>query len=100
MLKKFSHPNKNINISDWQQAYDIIRKARNFYSEDDIEAELFERMNERTRRILGLNIWTHKDTVEVIKQLKDSGRIELDNFLWKGRLRIRKNKKNEKSEKY
>lgn len=93
LLKKFSHPNKKINISDWQQAYDIIRKARNFYSEDDIEAELFERMNERTRRILGLNIWTHKDTVEVVKQLKDSGRIELDNFLWKGRLRISKRKK-------
>ena len=79
--------------SDWQQAYDIIRKARNYYSEEDIETELFERMNERTRRELGLNIWTHKDTVEVVKQLKDSGRIELDNFLWKGRLRIRKNKK-------
>ena len=79
--------------SDWQQAYEIIRKARNYYSEDDIETELFARMNARTRQLLGLNIWTHKDTVEVIKQLKDSGRIELDNFLWKGRLRIRKNKK-------
>ncbi len=79
--------------SDWQQAYEIIRKARNYYSEDDIETELFERMNSRTRRILGLNIWTHKDTVEVVRQLKDSGRIELDNFLWKGRLRIKKDKK-------
>ena len=76
-----------------QQAYDIIRKARNYYSEDEIETELFERMNARTRALLGLNVWTHKDTVEVIKQLKDSGRIELDNFLWKGKLRIRKNKK-------
>jgi len=76
--------------SDWQTAYNIIRKARNYYSEDDIEAELFERMNDRTRRLLGLNVWTHKDTVEVVKQLKDSGRIEMDNFLWKGRLRIKK----------
>ena len=81
--------------SDWQQAYEIIRKARNYYSEDEIETELFERMNTRTRRLLGVNVWTHKDTVEVVKQLKDSGRIELDNFLWKGKLRIsrRKNKK-------
>ena len=91
--KRFRHQNRHKNLSDWQQAYDIIRKARNYFSEDDIEAELFERMNERTRRILGLNIWTHKDTVEVVKQLKDSGRIELDNFLWKGRLRISKRKK-------
>ena len=75
--------------SDWQQAYEIIKKSRNYYSEDDIEAELFERMNARTRRLLGLNVWTHKDTVEVVKQLKDSGRIELDNFFWKGRLRIK-----------
>lgn len=76
--------------SDWQTAYEIIRKSRNYYSEDDIEAELYEKMNERTRKTLGLNIWTHKDTVDVVKQLKDSGRIELDNFLWKGRLRIKK----------
>ena len=90
--KKLSKPAP----SDWQQAYDIIRKARNYYSEDDIEAELFERMNERTRQLLGLNIWTHKDTVEVVKQLKDSGRIELDNFLWKGKLRISKSRKDKK----
>ena len=76
--------------SDWLQAYEIIRKARNYYSEEDIETELSERMNSRTRQLLGLNIWTHKDTVEVVKQLKDSGRIELDNFLWKGRLRVKK----------
>ena len=80
--------------SDWQLAYNIIKRSRNYYSEDDIEAELFEKMNARTRRILGLNIWTHKDTVDIIRQLKDSGRVELDNFLWKGRLRISKKRKN------
>ena len=74
-------------------AYNIIQRSRNFYSEDDIEAELYEQMNARTRKILGLNIWTHKDTVDIVRQLKDSGRVELDNFLWRGRLRIRKNKK-------
>ena len=76
--------------SDWQTAFEIIKKSRNFYSEDDIESELFERMNERTRKVLGINIWTHKDTVEIIKQLMDSGKIQVDNFLWKGRLRIKK----------
>ena len=89
-LKIFRRPDRHKNLSDWQQAYDIIRKARNYYSEEEIETELFERMNTRARTLLGLNIWTHKDTVEVVKQLKDSGRIELDNFLWKGRLRITK----------
>ena len=76
--------------SDWQMAFDIIKKSRNYYSEDDIESELYEKMNMRTRKELGLNIWTHKDTVEVVKQLKDSGRVEAAGFLWKGRLRVRK----------
>ena len=80
--------------SDWQMAFNIIKRSRNYYSEDDIEAELYEKMNERTRQVLGLNIWTHNDTVDIVRQLKHSGRVELDNFLWKGRLRIRKNKKN------
>ncbi len=93
-LKHFRHPNRHKSLSDWQQAYEIIKHARNYYSEDDIEAELFDRMNENSCQKLGLNIWTHKDTVEVVKQLKDSGRIELDNFLWKGRLRISKKKIN------
>lgn len=88
-LAQSKKPHKNKSApSDWQEAYEIIRKARNYYSEDEIETELFERMNNRTRALLGLNVWTHKDTAEIIKQLKDSGRIELDNFLWKGRLRI------------
>ncbi len=82
--------------SDWQTAYEIIKKARNYYSEDEIETELFETMNNRTRRLLGLNVWTHKDTVEVVKQLKDSGRIEMDNFLWKGRLRVKKSRETKK----
>ena len=76
--------------SDWQMAYNIIRKARNYYSEEEIESELFERMNSCTRSLLGLNVWTHKDTVEIVKQLKASGRVETDNFLWKNRLRVRK----------
>ena len=79
---------KRTQPSDWQTAYEIIKKSRNYYSEDEIESELFERMNSRYRRALGINIWTHKDTVEIVKQLKDSGKVELDNFLWKGKLRI------------
>ncbi len=96
--KKESETGKTVKPapSDWQLAYNIIKRSRNYYSEDDIEAELYETMNARTRRILGLNIWTHKDTVDVVRQLKDSGLVELDNFLWRGRLRIRKNNKHSK----
>jgi len=79
-------------VADWQSTYSIIKKNRNVYSEDEIESELYEKMNLRNRKELGLNIWTHGDTVEVVRQLKDSGKVELDNMLWKGRLRVKKSK--------
>ncbi len=77
-------------LSDWELTFQIIKKHRNFYSEDEIEAELYEKLNQKKRALLGVNIWTHKDTVEVVNQLKDSGQIEKSGFLWKGRLRVKK----------
>lgn len=84
------NPSEKTELSDWGLAYSILKKSRNFYSEEEIEETLFDRLNEKYRKKLGLNVWTHQDTVEVIKQLKDSGRVELDNFFWKGRLRVSK----------
>lgn len=84
------NPSGKTELSDWDLAYSILKKSRNFYSEEEIEETLFDRLNEKYRKKLGLNVWTHQDTVEVIKQLKDSGRVELDNFFWKGRLRVSK----------
>ena len=84
------NPPKKSRLSDWELTYKIIKKARNYYSEDDIETELFDRLNRQARKSIGLNVWTHQDTVEIVKQLKDSGKVEMDNFLWKGRLRVRK----------
>ncbi len=85
---RFFRKKEKLQLSDWQMTFEIIKKCRNYYSEDDIENELYEKMNQKSRKLIGLNIWTHKDTVDVVKQLKDSGRVELDNFLWKGRLRV------------
>lgn len=94
--KKEAETGKKIKsaLSDWQLAYNIIKRSRNYYSEADIEAELYEKMNDHSRRTIGLKIWTHKDTVDIVRQLKESGRVELDNFFWKGRLRINKRRKN------
>lgn len=87
---KYKNRNKDRIVADWQATYSIIKKSRNAYSEEDIETTLFEEMNTAHRKELGVNIWTHGDTVEVVKQLKDSGKVEADNMLWKGRLRIKK----------
>lgn len=77
-------------VADWEETFSIIKKARNAYSEQEIEDELFERMNKKSLKVLGVKSWTHGDTVDVVKQLKDSGKIELDEFLWKGKLRPKK----------
>ena len=82
-----------LEMCDWQTVYSVIKKSKNYYSENDIEDEIFSRLNKKTRGVLGVNAWTHGETVDVVRQLKDSGKIELDNFLWKGRLRIKKIKK-------
>lgn len=81
---------KNMHVADWETTYSIVRRKRNFYNEDEIETHLFERMNEKGRRNIGVNVWTHGDTVEVVKQLKDSGKVELDNMFWRGNLRVSK----------
>lgn len=87
------NPPKKKRLADWEYAFKILKKSRNFYSEDEIEEELYDRLNKTYRKALGVNVWTHRDTVEVVKHLKDSGKVEEDNFLWKGRLRVCKNKK-------
>jgi len=85
------------NIVDWEMAFSIIKKNRNCYTEQEMEEELYEKMNKKTLSVLDKKVWTHGDSVDVIKQLKDSGKIEADRFLWKGRLRIKKMKTDKKS---
>ena len=80
-------------VADWQETYSIVKKNRNFYSENDIEKELFQKLNAKDRKSVGVNIWTHGESAQVVKQLKDSGKVEADNFFWKGNLRIKKVKK-------
>lgn len=75
------------NTSDWEITYSIIKKNRNFYNEMEIEERIFSDMNVRYRKSIEKNIWTHADSVEVIRQLKESGKIKEAGLLWKGRLR-------------
>jgi ATP-dependent DNA helicase RecQ len=78
---------------DWELAWNLINKNRNFYSKDEAQEEHALRMNEVFRKTLGLNIWNHNDSVETVEQLIKSSRIRIDRFLWKGRLRIEDSKK-------
>lgn len=79
-------------VSDWEETYSIIKKNRNNYSRDEIEMDIFHKLNGKYRKELGVNIWTHGDTVDIVKQLENSGKIVECSALWKGKLRT-KNKK-------
>ncbi|MBP5568133.1 MAG: ATP-dependent DNA helicase RecQ [Treponema sp.] len=77
---------KDMYVADWEMTYSIIKKTKNYYTDLEIEDVVSKKMNERYLSTIGLNIWNHSDSTEVIKQLKESGKISECNFLWKGRL--------------
>lgn len=77
-------------VCDWNLALKLIRKNRNFYTKEDIEAEITERMNIHYRKTLGINVWENKDSVDIVNQLIKSGKVKNCNFLWKGRLCVNK----------
>lgn len=81
---------KSMYVSDWEETYSILRKNKNAYSRDEIEMAIYHKLNEKYRIPLGVNIWTHGDTVDVVKQLEDSGKIVECSRLWKGKLKVKK----------
>ena len=72
--------------SDWELSQKLIKRNPHFYSKDEIAEELSYKMNASFRKILGLNIWEHNDSVSVVDQLVKSGRIRVDRFLWRNKL--------------
>ncbi len=92
-VKKIKYLNdlkKEKYVADWKMTYSIIKKSKNYYSEQDIENKIFTDMNKRYNHYLGKNIWTHKDSEEVLTQLKECGKIQFSGFLWKDRLKSKK----------
>ncbi|MBO4533294.1 MAG: ATP-dependent DNA helicase RecQ [Treponema sp.] len=71
---------------DWELAYRLIKKSRNFYTKDDAQEEHAQRMNQVFHKALGLKVWNHNDSVETFSQLIKSGKIKTDRFLWRNKL--------------
>ena len=71
---------------DWETAYRLIKRNRNFYSKDELCEELTQRMNKNFRKVLAVNAWEHNDSVEVVEQLIKKGMIRTDRFLWRNKL--------------
>ena len=77
---------KKYPASDWELVQKLIKRNPHFYSKDEIAEELSYKMNTTFRKVLGLNIWEHNDSVSVVDQLVRSGRIRVDKFLWRNKL--------------
>lgn len=86
------NPKKKIKseFSDWNKTYKLITKKQNYFSSEELEHEIFIKMNHKNQQKLGLNIWTHKDSSEVLSQLYKSNKIKQRSFLWKGKICIKK----------
>ena len=85
--KEFRKIKKSLFVADWEMTYKIVKKSRNFYSEDELCNEIAEKMNKKSQKELGVRVWTHSDSTDVISQLKESGKIRYSGILWKDRLR-------------
>lgn len=73
---------------DYKLAYKMVRKAKNYYTKEELEMELSEKMNSSFLKKVGLRIWNHSDSSEVVNQLIQSNKIiEQKSFWWKGRFK-------------
>jgi len=71
---------------DLEVALELIRKAPRFYTRETLSGKLFVELNKRYRGILGANVWTHGDCVELAGQLLGAGRLKEGGWLWRKRL--------------
>lgn len=75
-------------FTDWQLAYRLVAKNPHFYTKDSLEQELTVRMNEVLRKTMGVNIWNHADSADLVRQLEAGGKIKLLDKFWKGRYKV------------
>jgi len=86
--------NGEMYFSDWEDAYGVVKKNPRLFTEEELEEEISGRMNYRLNKKLGFNVWTHSDSVDIVTQLKESGKIVESNFLWKNKLQVNRKKSN------
>lgn len=81
---------RNRYVSDWQLTYNMIKKRKNFYSEEEAAEKISQIMKRKSIQKLGINVWNHSDSIEVLSQLKESDKIKTDNYFWKNKLSVKK----------
>lgn len=76
---------------DARLVHSFIRKNQNYYGKNQVVEFTMKKLNERDRKIFGLNVWDSSDINEILLQLEKSGSVYDAGFLWKGALAAEKN---------
>ncbi len=77
----------NAHTADYQLAFSYIKSAPYFYTRQTLTQKLYEKLNEKYQKVLGVNVWNHGDCAEIIDQLFIMKRIKKGGLLWKDRLK-------------
>lgn len=78
---------KDLYVSDLDMAYSLVKRCKNYFSEEELEEEVSEKMKNRFLKDIGKNVWNNSDSVDIVRQLKQGGKIAECNILWKGKLK-------------
>lgn len=83
---------KNLYISDLDMTYNLVKRAKNFYNEEELCEQVSQKMKKRYLESVGKNIWNNSDSVEIVRQLKQGQMLLESGAMWKGRLKVGKRK--------
>ena len=72
-------------FTDWKLVYKLIKRNPHFYTKEELEASVTELMNRKYIKTMGVNIWNHSDSADLVRQLEESLMIEKSKHFWKGR---------------
>lgn len=89
---KAKRKTEKLDFVDWNVVCKLIKKNPHFYTKFSLESKVTEKMNGRFLKTLGVNIWNHSDSSDLIQQLNLAEKMRESSLLWKKKLKI--NKKN------
>ena len=87
------NPKKNMILSDWETALNLVKKYKNFYTKETLEEELRQLSRWNSIKKFGRDCWTHSDITEITSELLKCLYIKKGKFLWRNMLSINKKSK-------
>lgn len=88
-LNKVKMPSSSV-LNDFEEALKIIKKVERYFTKDTFEDFFISYMNEKYRKICGVNIWNHESFAEVFNALLKEKKIEFCSWPFYKKLQIKK----------